>query len=285
MPEKQSENLANDRGLQIRSLRIKFLRTLFLVAIIVSAALFVGMMIFGFLKPKNEANKNVVKGDKLVIEKPTFIGHSIENGRVIVTADEAKRQLGNGVSDIELINPVMQTQFGSQIKAKTGIWNETRQELTLKTNVEMTHSNGDKAYAQNAYYGRIASPDGKGFMLAEPIIYLTQNVQFARKSGEHLESNSGIWNDKTQELKLGDDVKINVPQIISDNNSYVNIIFAKGNASSKAATFLLKDNVIFGSGNTSLKFDKIAATSDRYEFHSDTKRIILNGHAHATFSQ
>ncbi len=285
MREKESENIASERGLQIRNLRIKFLRTFFLVAIVISALVFIGTLIFGLFKPKNETNKNVVKGDKLIIEKPTFIGHSVENGRVIVTADEAKRQLGNGVSDIELTNPVMQTQFGSQITAKAGVWNEGRQELMLKTDVEMTHSNGDKAYSQNAYYGRVASPDGKGFTLAEPIVFLSQNVRFVRKSGEHLESNSGIWNDKTQELKLGDDAKLNVPNISSDNNAFVNITFAKGNASSKAATFLLKDNVIYGSGNTSLHFDKIAATSDRFEFHSDTKRIILNGNAHATFAQ
>jgi hypothetical protein len=281
---------ANAKGLtklnlKNRYFRIKFIRSVFFGAIFATSILFIGVLVFNSLKPKNELNGNFIKGDKLVIDKPTFIGHSLDSGKIIVTAEEANRPLAASQSIIELKLPFVTTQSGAKLKAKTGTWDEAKQELTLNGNVEVEYSNGDKAYSQDAYYGRVANPNNKGYMFSDPIVYLANNVKLLRKSGENIETNMGIWNDKTQMANFGNNNEMILPLLKPLQQDFVRINFANGFVTSKSMNVLPNEKIIRGSGSATVNFKEITASADSYEFHSDTKRIILRGNARAIFSQ
>ncbi|MBN8649199.1 MAG: hypothetical protein J0L55_14690 [Caulobacterales bacterium] len=271
------------KALGLRRIRIKFLRSLFVFGIAISFIGFILAFAYGIITNQINAQKQLVKGDNLILEKPTFIGHSIKGGQITVTAEDATRPIGDDSGIIVLKKPILKTQTGININADSGKWNQAAQELTLNDNVKMNYSNGDIAVSQSAFYGQKNRTSLNGETISDAIIALQGGVIITRKTGEVLESNAALWNDALGILKLGEAAQIpnniNNPEILD----FAKITLANGNATAKSLEINANNEILYGSGGVNLNFGKISASADRYEFHSKTKRIILRGNAHANF--
>lgn len=276
--EKNAENT-----LGIRRMRINFLRTLFIIGVTLSAIGFIIALAFGLIKSSKNTQKEIIKGDNLILEKPTFIGHSDKGGEIVVTAEDAQKPIGDDKGSIILKKPHVKTQSGSQIDADSGIWNQVSQELILNENVRMSYSNGDVATSKSAFYGRNSRTAISGEIINDTIVALKDDVTITRKSGEILLSNGATWNDTLGLLKLG--AAANLPKALNGNNqnNFATIKISNGQANSKALEINANNEIIYGSGGVNLTFGKISASANTYEFHSKTKRIILRGQAHASF--
>lgn len=271
------------KSLGLRQIRIKFLRTLFIIGISISFVGFIGAFAYGIITSKLNAQKQLVKGDKLIIDKPTFIGHSIKGGQITVTADDATRPIGDESGVIALKKPVLKSQTGINITADTGKWNQAAQELILNDNVKMNYSNGDLAIAQSAYYGQKNRTNLNGETISDAIIALQGNIEITRKTGEILQSNAALWNDALGILKLGEAATL--PTNLNNNRleDFAKITLSNGIAGAKSLEINANNEVFYGSGGVNINFGKISATAETYEFHSKTKRIILRGNARANF--
>lgn len=278
-----NENKPSDNSLGLRRIRIKFLRSLFIFGISLSLIGFIAAFIFGIINNQLNAQKQLVKGDKLIIEKPTFIGHSIKGGQIVVTAEDATRPIGDESGIIVLKKPIFKSQTGINIVADYGKWNQGAQELILNDNVKMTYSNGDIAIAKSAFYGQKSRTNINNEAVSDTIIALQGNIEIKRKTGEILQSNAALWNDGLGILKLGEASELPKDLEINREIDFAKIIIENGNANSKSLEINANNEIFYGAGDVSLNFGKISATAERYEFHSKTKRIILRGNAHANF--
>lgn len=205
----QTNKSAQNDYIDARHTRIEHLRKTMVALAIVSVVLFIGFLVFNAISSGRNHAKDVVKGDQLVLDNPRFIGHSQSGGTIIVTAQEATRNIGNIQSAINLIKPKMTTSSGAEISGDNGVWNSSTQELELSNNVIMRHKKGHNASAQKAFWhptegkldfnGGVTINIGEGSAISNQMIYNTNQNVVSGDGGVQITMRFGIANAQSYE--------------------------------------------------------------------------------------
>lgn len=270
------------RDLQIRALRIRGIRSLLTFIIAITSVVFLFSFIVSAFKPKNNLQQELVKGDSLVFDKPTFIGHSASGGRIIVTATEATRSLQSDQGEVVLKNPVVTTQTGSKLTAKSGAWNQLKQKLLLHDSVSLRDKNGNVATADYAYWGILENSQNVNSSATEKL-YFSGNVAFVQASGANIRAASSVWDEDTSKLLF---YSKPISQISNQNSieKQVEGNITGGNFRAGVLEIDAKNKIAYGSQNVALVTPSISASANTFEFHFDSKHLILRGNARASYS-
>ncbi len=270
------------RDLELRKLRIRGLRSVLTFVIAVTTLMFLFSYVLSAFKPKRNLQQELVKGDSLVFDKPSFTGHTASGGRIIVTASEATRTLQSDQGDIVLKNPVVTTQTGSKLTANSGTWNQIKQKLMLREAVKMRDNNGNTAIADYAFWGVLENAS-QGQAPTEEQLYLTGNVSFIQPSGEAINAASAIWNETSAKLNF---ISEPIAQIAGPNakSARVNGKIAGGTIGAGTLLIDTQAKIAYGKDSISINSQAINAWADSFEFHFDSKHLILRGKARASYA-
>lgn len=270
------------RDLELRALRIRGLRSVLIFVIIMTALMFLSSFILSAFLPKGDLQSELVKGDSVVFDKPTFIGHSTSGGKIIVTADEATRPINSEVGEVVLKSPVVTTQSGAKITANSGRWDQTKQKLLLRENVTLHDKSGSKATADFAFWGVLEAQSEPSNNNIERL-YLTGNVKFEQFGGGNITSSSAIWNEEVSRLVFSSKP---IVQISGPGGKDAKVIGTIAGGSFGAGHLEIDTNgkIAYGTGETSINTQSVSALANSFEFHFDSKRLILKGNARATYS-
>jgi hypothetical protein len=285
----------------LRNMRINVLRRMLLLAAAISAGLFAGFFGVSLLLPKQDLEKQLIVGNDLVITNPRFIGHSSSGGKITIVAEKALRSINGNDAVVSLVNPHVTSGSGADLVAVNGIWNQATQELELSKNVVYKNSNGDNATSDFAYWMAndprihdLKAPVPKNAAKQEagqPLTWLIGNVQLFRKSGEKLNSDLAIWNDKTGVLDAqgnvaltsgknhitAKNIKFDRPSAHAYAKGGVTVTTEKVTAQSETLDFDNNTKTVYGFDNVIITSGGNSARAKSYEYNLDTKRVVLKG--------
>lgn len=127
------------RGARFHTGLIHILRLLFTVAAMVSAGFLIGPVIqHGMASTRPTTNPGL---SSVTMLGPRFTGRDANDKPFVITADTARRR-PEQPSLIDLTSPRMEDETASNVVAKSGIYDETREVLDLAGDVVMTDATG-----------------------------------------------------------------------------------------------------------------------------------------------
>ena len=127
------------RGARFHTGLIHILRLLFTVAAMVSAGFLIGPVIDHSLHSTRPVSNPGVSSVTML--GPRFTGRDANDKPFVITADTARRR-PEQPSLIDLTNPRMEDEAASNVVAKTGVYDETREVLDFAGDVVMTDATG-----------------------------------------------------------------------------------------------------------------------------------------------
>ena len=127
------------RGARFHTGLIHILRLLFTVAAMVSAGFLIGPVIDHSLHSARPVSNPGVSSVTML--GPRFTGRDADDKPFVITADTARRR-PEQPSLVDLTNPRMEDATASNVVAKAGVYDETREVLDLAGDVVMTDATG-----------------------------------------------------------------------------------------------------------------------------------------------
>jgi len=127
------------RGARFHTGLIHILRLLFTVAAMVSAGFLIGPVIDHYLHSARPVSNPGVSSVTML--GPRFTGRDADDKPFVITADTARRR-PEQPSLVDLTNPRMEDATASNVVAKAGVYDETREVLDLAGDVVMTDATG-----------------------------------------------------------------------------------------------------------------------------------------------
>jgi hypothetical protein len=298
-----------------RTLRVKTTRVLFIGGALAAILALVGNVAVRLILTANAPSAPVVQGENLVIEKPRFVGRAKDGGKIIVTAQTAKRSASAQNGAVELVKPVLETSDGSQATAATGVWSQADQNLLLEGEVVLTRQGGDRATSARAVWTSVPSQlqmeggvtltrqggdqatANQALWSTEPSqLVLSGNVALSRSTGARATSSTATWRNDVGSLDLTGGANINLPTGESASASTARlddrrgdmrlegqavVRFNGGQASSSSAFYQALTGQLSGVGGIQITSSLGTGSADRYVYETRSKRLSLSGNARA----
>lgn len=124
-----------------RSALVAVMRIGFVVAAAVSAGIMIGPIVASSLTSQTDRPVNL-DGDQVVtMVNARFTGRNIAGEAFVITADTARRRRADA-SMIDLKNPRLINDAGTEVTAPSGIYNQNEEYLDLFENVRVTDGEG-----------------------------------------------------------------------------------------------------------------------------------------------
>lgn len=140
-----------------RSALINLLRIAFVVAAAISAGIMIGPIAASSLSSGSSGPVSL-DGDQVVtMVNPRFTGRNVAGDAFILTADTARRRRADS-SIIDLVNPNLINESGTQVTAPTGIYNQNEEYLDLFGDVMVNDGQG---YAFQTTAARVFVQEGR----------------------------------------------------------------------------------------------------------------------------
>jgi hypothetical protein len=301
---------------RLRTLRVKATRVVFVVGALAAVFALVGSVAVQLAKTSLLPETSVVQGENLVIEKPRFVANAKDGSKIIVTAQKATRSMTALNGAVQLEKPVLETSDGSQAIAKSGVWSQVDQTLSLDGDVVLTRAGGDRATSSRAVWTSVPSR-----------LTMDGNVVMSRAGGDSATSNSAVWSTNPDQLMVSGNVVLTRPggaRATAANATWrsdigsldltggANIVlpsgesasavtarlddrlsdirlegqavvrFSAGQASSSSAFYQGLTGQLSGSGGIQIASGLGTGTADSYVYETRSKRLRLTGNARAT---
>jgi hypothetical protein len=300
---------------RLRTLRVKTVRILFLAGAMLAILALVGSVIIQVMQGKARVSDAVVQGENLVIESPRFVGRTKDGGKVIVTAKTATRPLTGQEGKVTLELPVMETSDGSRATAKTGVWSQSEETLSLDGDVVLAHQSGDRATSSRAFWNSVSSrlelmenvvlarqngdqaASNLAVWTSDPsVLTVTGNVNVKRQSGASMSSGTAAWRSDLGSLDIGGGVRISLPtgeSATSQTASFkdrsgdlsllgqVLVTFPAGQARSARADYSGLTGRLSGEGGIQVRSSLGIGSASRYVYETRSKRLSLSGDVRA----
>ncbi len=124
-----------------RSKLIGVLRIVFVVGAAVSAGIMIGPIVASSLTGGTNSMINIGGDEVVTMVNPRFTGRNIAGDAFVITADTARRRHADS-SVIDLVNPHLIDESGTQVLAPTGVYNQNEEYLDLFGNVNVNDGHG-----------------------------------------------------------------------------------------------------------------------------------------------
>jgi len=140
-----------------RSELIGFLRILFVVCAAVSAGIMIGPIVASSLTGSTNSTVSIDGDEVVTMVNPRFTGRNIAGDAFVITADTARRRRADS-SVIDLVNPHLIDESGTQVLAPTGVYNQNEEYLDLFGDVNVKDGEG---YAFRTTAARVFVQEGR----------------------------------------------------------------------------------------------------------------------------
>ncbi len=141
-----------------RSSTVALLRMVFVAGAAISAGIMIGPIVASALTASTTKIETVDAAEVVTMVNPRFTGRNLEGAAFIITADTARRRR-NDSSIVDLTNPKMVDELGTEVIALSGVFRQNAETLDLFENVQVTDKDGysfDTAAARvNLLEGRV----------------------------------------------------------------------------------------------------------------------------------
>ncbi|GAB5458080.1 MAG: hypothetical protein Hens3KO_11100 [Henriciella sp.] len=140
-----------------RSQLVGFLRIGFVVAAAISAGIMIGPIAASSLGSGVDGPVRLAADEVVTMVNPRFTGRNVAGEAFVITADTARRRAADS-SVIDLTNPHLVNESGTEITAPTGIYNQNAEYLDLYRAVEVNDGQG---YTFKTTAARVFVQDGR----------------------------------------------------------------------------------------------------------------------------
>lgn len=140
-----------------RSRLVGFLRIGFVVAAAISAGIMIGPIAASSMGGVGNGPLRLAADEVVTMVNPRFTGRNVAGEAFVITADTARRRVADS-SIIDLINPHLVNEGGTEITAPTGIFNQDAEYLDLYRAVEVNDGQG---YTFKTTAARVFVQDGR----------------------------------------------------------------------------------------------------------------------------
>ncbi len=140
-----------------RSELIGFLRILFVVCAAVSAGIMIGPIVASSLTGSTNSTVSIDGDEVVTMVNPRFTGRNIAGDAFVISADTARRRRADS-SIIDLVNPHLIDESGTQVLAPTGVYNQNEEYLDLFGDVNVKDGQG---YAFRTTAARVFVQEGR----------------------------------------------------------------------------------------------------------------------------
>lgn len=124
-----------------RSARVALLRIVFVVCAAVSAGIMIGPIVAGSLMSGNAGTVNLAADEVVTMVNARFTGRNFAGEAFTITADTARRRRADS-SVIDLQNPKLVDQSGTEVIAPVGVYNQNAEYLDLFEAVQVNDGHG-----------------------------------------------------------------------------------------------------------------------------------------------
>ncbi len=140
-----------------RSALVGLLRILFVVGAAVSAGIMIGPIVASSLSGSGDGTVNLAGDEVVTMVNPRFTGRNVSGEAFVLTADTARRRRTDP-SVVDLQNPRLVDESGTEVTAPTGIYNQKNEYLDLFGAVRVVDGQG---YAFNTSAARVFVQEGR----------------------------------------------------------------------------------------------------------------------------
>lgn len=140
-----------------RSALINRLRIGFVVCAAIAAGIMIGPIAAGSLSGGAGGPVSIAGDEVVTMVNPRFTGRNVEGDAFILTADTARRRRADS-SIIDLVNPNLVNESGTQVTAPTGTYNQKAEYLDLYGDVSVNDGQG---YAFRTTAARVFVQEGR----------------------------------------------------------------------------------------------------------------------------
>ncbi|WP_084420384.1 LPS export ABC transporter periplasmic protein LptC [Henriciella litoralis] len=132
-----------------RSNRVSLMRLGFTAAAAISAGVMVGHLAANAVSASPGSIEKLSSDEVVTMVNPRFTGRDVAGQAFVITADTAQRRQGGG-EKIDLTNPKMVIEDGTEIEAPSGLYDQDEQTLSLFEDVRLVDSKGYKFRSTSA---------------------------------------------------------------------------------------------------------------------------------------
>ncbi|WP_300375559.1 LPS export ABC transporter periplasmic protein LptC [Henriciella sp.] len=124
-----------------RSSMVSMMRLAFTAGAAISAGIMIGHLTANAFSTSPGAIEKLSRDEVVTMVNPRFTGRDATGQAFVITATTAQRQTGGG-DRIELENPELLTEDGTQITAPSGLYDQDAQTLDLYEDVQVENAKG-----------------------------------------------------------------------------------------------------------------------------------------------
>lgn len=136
---------------------VRLLRITFTAAAAISIGILIGQLAASTLNRSSKAVETYRADEVVTMINPRFNGRDTEGSAFVITADSAQRWRANE-DLIDLINPTLFDEFGGQVSAPAGLYDQKAQTLELYEDVRILDASGYRFATTSA---RVYVQDGR----------------------------------------------------------------------------------------------------------------------------
>ena len=124
-----------------RSARVALLRIVFVVCAAASAGIMIGPIVAGSLSSDSRGTVNLAADEVITMVKARFTGRNFAGEAFTITADTARRRRADS-SVIDLQNPKLVDESGTEVIAPSGVYDQNAEYLDLFEDVRVNDGHG-----------------------------------------------------------------------------------------------------------------------------------------------
>ncbi len=124
-----------------RSSTVALLRMVFVAGAAISAGIMIGPIAASTLSATSNTIEQVRAEEVVTMVNPRFTGRNVDGEAFVITADTATRRRADS-SVIDLTNPKLVDELGTQVVAPSGVYRQNAESLDLFESVRVTDRDG-----------------------------------------------------------------------------------------------------------------------------------------------
>ncbi|MEM6535205.1 MAG: hypothetical protein AAGA24_00165 [Pseudomonadota bacterium] len=140
-----------------RSSMVALFRMLFVAGAAISAGIMIGPIAASSMSASSNKIERVAAEEVVTMVNPRFTGRNVDGEAFVITAETARRRRSDS-SVIDLMNPRLVDELGTQVVAPSGVFRQAANTLDLFEDVEVTDHEG---YTFNTAAARVYVLEGR----------------------------------------------------------------------------------------------------------------------------